>query len=175
MTWAKEPSWLTFHWSRAPWEEMWRAAGGTLMTTRWIINTGGPVRPMIKIKKNNHNKEIPVSQRVCLQLQNKHCVSWPRWSSRQWENKEEDCDGYFLLLQWLSGWSSRCFVRFFVSITYSGLQLTFRCLAEQTAGFPGSVSASLPSVEPSMLTGSQELPVVQETMGAWCTFWMQDR
>lgn len=50
-----------------------------------------------------------------------------------------------------------------------------RRLAEQTVGFPGSVSASLPSAKPSMLTGSQKLPVVQETMGAWCTFWMQDR
>lgn len=31
------------------------------------------------------------------------------------------------------------------------------------------------SAKSSMLTRSQKLPVVQETMGAWCTFWMQDR
>lgn len=50
---------------------------------------------------------------------------------------------------------------FLFCFCFHNTQLTFcesnrKCFAEQTAGFPGSGGASLPSAEPSMLTGSQK-------------------
>lgn len=52
----------------------------------------------------------------CLWLQNKHYVlfrdpflHW-RGKSRQWENRAEEREGFFLLTLWFNCWSPRCFL-----------------------------------------------------------------